>query len=41
MVVKDTEVIISVTETGWVLNNIDITTVEDLLHNLNQQFVEV
>jgi iron complex transport system ATP-binding protein len=40
-VVQDAEVQIRVTETGWLLNEIDIASVEELLHELNQQFVDM
>ena len=38
MVVEDAEVMILVTEEGWMLNEKDISTVEDLLLQLSQQF---
>jgi iron complex transport system ATP-binding protein len=40
VVVQDAEVKILVTEQGWMLNEKDIITVEDLLLQLNQQFTE-
>ncbi len=38
VVVQDAEVQILVTEQGWSMNNKDIFTVEELLHELGQQF---
>jgi iron complex transport system ATP-binding protein len=41
MVVQDAETIISVTATGWKLNEKSILTVEELLYDLNQLLVDV
>jgi iron complex transport system ATP-binding protein len=38
VVVQDADVQILVTEQGWTLNKKDISTVEELLHELGQQF---
>jgi len=40
-VMQDAGVQIEVTEAGWLLNGITISTVETLLHELNQQFVDI
>jgi len=39
-VMQDAGVQIEVTETGWLLNGITISTVETLLHELNRQFAD-
>ena len=41
MVVQGADVQISVTETGWLLNEKNIRTVEKLLQDLNQLFIDV
>ena len=41
MVVQGADVQISVTETGWLLNEKNIITVEKLLQDLNQLFIDV
>jgi len=41
MVVQGADVQISVTETGWLLNEKNIVTVEELLQDLNQLFIDV
>jgi iron complex transport system ATP-binding protein len=41
MVVQGSDVQISVTETGWLLNEKNIVTVEELLQDLNQLFIDV
>jgi len=40
-VMQDAGVQIEVTETGWLLNGITISTVETLLHELNRQFADI
>jgi len=40
MVVQDAAVQIMVTEQGWKFNGMEITTVEELLQQLDQQFLE-